>query len=397
MDHESRTDHESRMNWDDRVTVWDDRLTPAERAALAPGRPEALDRSPDVLIVGGGVVGLAIAIACRRAGLGRVTVVERAPRLAYGASGANGGAIAPDMHLLTDSPEFVAFGRSSRELYRRWDAEWDGALGLWPTRWLNIFPPGAAPHVSRQAPGAAITAAAAFTELDPSAVRELEPDVRVPDGGTALLVDGQLGVNPQRLSAALASRAGQVITGVRVLGVAADGSVDTSDGRFTPGAVVFATGLVPRPWADGVRQRWAKGHMASVAPGPWRLGSVLAGPVGGGTPLADGSVVCGGTFDEDTTTEVRPELSDGLAADLVRVLPAAAGARVSHRWCCLRPWIEGRQPVIDRLPGLDNGWFAGGHFTTGVMMAAATGAAVADWIGGSAVPAGIETFTLPVG
>lgn len=373
----------------ERVTVWDERLDPSERVALTPSLPADLNRTPDILVVGGGVVGLSIAVACRRAGLGEVVVLEQSPRLASAASGGNGGAIAPDMHLPTDSPEFVAFGRASRELYRLWDTEWTGAIGLWPTRWLMVFPAGAAP-----APPAE------FTVLDAAALPELEPDVRLPEGGIAMVVDGQFGVNPQRLVAALAARSGQIAAGVRMLDVAVRGgridTVHTTAGDFTPGAVVMATGLVPEPWAGGIAQRWIKGHMLALAPGPWRLGSVLAGPIGGGTPLSDGTLVCGGTFDDgDLTPGVRPEIADPMAAGLAAIVPSAADAVISHRWCCFRPYIDGRQPVVDRLPGVGNGWFAGGHFTTGVMMAAGTGAAIADWIGTGSAPKLVETFTLP--
>src|SRR4029450_1638049 len=44
---------------------------PGDRAALDPGIPDDLDRRPDVLVVGGGVIGLATAVFCRRAGVGR--------------------------------------------------------------------------------------------------------------------------------------------------------------------------------------------------------------------------------------------------------------------------------------------------------------------------------------
>jgi glycine oxidase len=382
--------------------IWDRLLGPDERAALRPGLPDDLDRRPDVLVVGGGAIGLAVAVAAVRAGLGRVVVLEREPRLAGAASGSNAGEIAPDMHLLTDSPEFVAFGRASRALYRELDAEWDGAIGLWPTRWLNIFPPGTTPLATRQAPDipAADRAPPEHAALDAAEVRALEPDVRLPDGGSASLVGGQLGVNPQRLAGALAAHAGQVATGVAMRDVTIRGdrvlTVHTTAGDLTPGALVVATGLVPRPWGRTVPQRWVKGHMVAVGPGRWRLGSVLGGPLGGGTPLPGGGVVCGGTFDlDDHTAEVRPEVADQLAADLAAVLPAAAGAPVTDRWCCFRPSIEGRQPVVDRLPGVVNGWFAGGHFTTGIMMAAATGAAVATWIADSARPGSVETFTFP--
>src|SRR6266581_5837465 len=52
---------------------------------LDPG-PGVLGGRYDVLVVGGGVIGLATAALCRRAGLGRVAVVERG-RLAGGGAG----------------------------------------------------------------------------------------------------------------------------------------------------------------------------------------------------------------------------------------------------------------------------------------------------------------------
>jgi glycine oxidase len=386
---------------DQRRTVWDDRLTDDLRAGLSPGRPDDLNRSPDVLVVGGGAIGLSVAVACRQAGLGEVVVLDQADRLAAAASGANGGAIAPDMHLLTDSAEVVAFGRRSRDLYRQWDHAWGGAIGLWPTRWLNLFPAGAGPLVSRSSPAApssphTLELPRELQQVTVDEVAELEPDVRVPDGGTAVLVEGQLGVNPQRLVAVLAGHAGTVATGVRMLDVTARGdrivTVRTTAGDFTPGAVVMATGLPPKPWET--RQRWIKGHMIAIAPGPWRLASVLSGPLGGGTPLPDGTIFCGGTFDDgDLSPAVRPEIADPMTEALAAVLPTAAGARISHRWCCFRPYVEGRQPVVDRLPGVGNAWFAGGHFTTGIMMAAATGEAVASWIGGNGTPDQVASFT----
>ncbi|HSS09654.1 MAG TPA: FAD-dependent oxidoreductase [Acidimicrobiales bacterium] len=52
-------------------------MTADEAAALDPGVPDELSRQPDVLVVGGGMVGLATAVMCHRAGLGRVTVLEQ--------------------------------------------------------------------------------------------------------------------------------------------------------------------------------------------------------------------------------------------------------------------------------------------------------------------------------
>jgi glycine oxidase len=362
------------------ASVWYGELTGTEHAALEPGVPTGLDRHPDVLVVGGGAIGLATAAACREAGLGSVVVLERSDRLAGAASGGNGGAIAPDMHVRTDPAPFVAFGRASLARYRELDALWGGAFGLRTTRWLHLVPAGTA-------------------ALGAAEVAELEPDVRVPEGTGALLVPDQGAVNPQRLAAVLARHAGTVATGVPVTGVRTRGEritlVQTGIGDFHPGAVVLATGLVPPPWGYDVRQRWVKGHMLAVAPGPWRLGSVLSSDLGGGTPLPDGGIVCGGTFDDDLADELSPPALAELRAGLHRVLPAARAAATTHRWYCRRPVVEGRHPVIDRLPGTVNGWVSAGHFTTGIMMAAGTGQALASWITSGERPPEVASFSLP--
>src|SRR5436190_19446161 len=107
-----------------RGAIWTDGLTAAEHAALSPGVPDEPDRHPDVLVVGGGLVGLATGVACREAGLGSVVVLERADRLASAASGGNGGAVSPDLHALTDPAACVAFGRASLARYRELGGRW---------------------------------------------------------------------------------------------------------------------------------------------------------------------------------------------------------------------------------------------------------------------------------
>ena len=131
----------SGTSWQVQGTVWASTVEPADQAALDPGVPADLDRHPDVLVVGGGVIGLATAVFCRRAGIGRVLVIEAA-RLAGAASGGAGGALAPGLHQLSDPPAFVALARASLALYRRLDQDWSGALGLAWTAGLLLLPKG---------------------------------------------------------------------------------------------------------------------------------------------------------------------------------------------------------------------------------------------------------------
>jgi len=365
--------------------VWAGRLDPADRAALDPGVPGDLDSSPDVLVVGGGVIGLATALYCGRAGLGRVLLIE-AGRLAAGASGGAAGVLAPKLHQRSDPPAFVRLARASLAAYRDLDRQWDGAIGL---RWApRLLLPDGSPSALRPWPGVRL--------LGPEEVAELEPDLApVP---AALLAGDQAQVNPLRLAAALARRVGGVASGVAMTGLLAAGGrvvrVRTSAGDLHPGMVVFATGLAPEPWVR-LPQRLVKGHLLATAPGGFRLRHGVHGPGGGVGPLPDGGLLAGGTRDEgDQLPQIRGEVIAGIRRWLGALLPAAQDVRVTYRWCCFRPATADGQPVIDRVPGLDNAWVSAGHDGSGILLAPATGRALAAWMASGRQPREVSGFTL---
>jgi glycine oxidase len=333
-------------------TVWASTVDPADQVTLDPGMPADLDRHPDVLVVGGGVIGLATAVFCRRAGMGRVLVIEAA-RLAAAASGGAGGALAPALHQLGDPPAFVALAQASLALYHQLDQDWDRALGLERIAGLQLLPIG--PPPGGPWPGVEL--------LDSDQVAELVPElVSMPAG---LLAQDQARVHPLRLAAALARRAGSV-----------------------------ATGLAPEPWVR-VPQRLVKGHLVATDPVGFRLRCGVHTPGFGVGSMADGGLLAGGTRDEgDHSARVRPEVVQGIRRRLGELLPAAAQVRVRYQWCCFRPATADGQPVIDRVPGLDNAWVSAGHDGDGLLMAPATGQALASWITTSRQPQEVASFGL---
>src|SRR5260370_39892868 len=56
--------------------IWRDRLTAEERAQLGRGAGTISLPNPDILVVGGGIAGVATAAACHDAGLGSVLLIE---------------------------------------------------------------------------------------------------------------------------------------------------------------------------------------------------------------------------------------------------------------------------------------------------------------------------------
>ncbi len=371
-------------------TVWRDTAGDGVLDALEPGVPSDLDRRPDVLVVGGGVVGLATAALCVRAGLGRVTLIER-DRLAAGASGKAAALHTPEAHVWTDPPAFVDLGRASLRLLRALDEEWGGALGVEPLDWL-IALPAAIPLDT--------DLGALVDVLDPDGAHEIEPELGDVPG--ALRIRGQSSVHPLRLAAALAARAGTVATGVEMRGVTTAGArvaaVHTSHGDIHPGALVLATGLAPAlpdPAVLAVPQRWVKGHLLATQPAPFRLRTAVAAIEGLVRQLPGGEILAGGTIDEgDDDPAVRDEVIAGIRKGLAELLPRTGDLAVAHAWCCFRPTTDDEQPVIDRVPGLENAWISCGHFRTGILMAAATGDALARWIGSGRRPDGLGAFGL---
>jgi glycine/D-amino acid oxidase-like deaminating enzyme len=367
--------------------VWLDQLDGRERAALRPGVPDALERRPDVLVVGGGVQGLATAMACRERGLGRILLIER-DQLAAGPSGSAAGVLCPDSHLDVEGPAFVEFARASLARYEALAAEAGPELRLRWMDWLLVGP---------RTGDTAVAALPDVQRLDAHAVRRLVPGLGIETPGL-LLSRGQAHLNPQRLAAALASRGGAVATGIEYLGLRAAGgraeAVQTSRGDLHPGAVVFAVGLAP-PGLMPVAQLRFKGHLAATRPCPVPLPVALAAPGATVTPLEDGRLLVGGDrVLDDGAPGVDPGTIGGFRDELGRLLPDAAAEEFSHAWSCARPATADRLPVVDRAPGLENVWVTAGHYTTGVLLAPATGHALATWIGSGRPPEAAAQFRL---
>lgn len=371
-------------------SVWE---LDADQRLLDPGSG-GLGRSYDVLVVGGGVVGLVTAVMCGRAGLGRIAVVE-AGRLGDGPSGRGGGLIAPAAHHGIDPECLVRLGASSLALWTDLDRASEGALGVEPLDILQTFPPATtseadAWRVPEPPPGA--------ERLDPEAARELEPSLA--PGYTAMLLRGQARVHPLRLAGALGRLAGTVATGVRATGIEEHGEgvrVRTERGELAAGAVVLATGMAPRldglPPVDG--QSLVKGTLLATGPAPFRLRAAVAGRGGQVFQLPDGRLVFGNTYHpEDPTQEVRPETLASTRAALDTLVPAIAGVPLSHAWTCFRPATAGGLPVIDKVPGFERVWATYGHFRTGFQLATGTGRALARWIADGRRPDEVAPFTV---
>jgi glycine/D-amino acid oxidase-like deaminating enzyme len=105
-----------------------------------------------VLVVGGGIVGVATAAACHRAGAGSALLIE-AGRLGPGATGGAAGLLVPEAHAGSDPEPFVELGRSSLGLWKELEQTVPGGVGLIELDWIGPLPgPGGSGEVAiRQA------------------------------------------------------------------------------------------------------------------------------------------------------------------------------------------------------------------------------------------------------
>ncbi len=358
--------------------IWRDQLTAEQRALLGRDPGTIADQRPDVLVIGGGILGVATAAAVQDAKLGSVQLVE-AGRLGAGATGGATGLLIPEPHQWSDPETFVDLERASLERWRYLDQVTPGGLGLVELDWIGLAPdPG----------GLAAHQPSNVEWLDAAKIAALVPGLAWHLGGA--LIRHQARVNPLRALVGLAERS--AVGRHRRRG-------HRGHHPRRPDRVGDHLGGRDQPRRGGLRDRPAAGHRRPRARYPLRPGQgppdrdragqvhlpCTVAPVA--TPLEDGRLLAGGTFDYgDESPAVREEVVDTIMGGLRAALPGMRGVGVSHQWCCFRPRHPDRRPVIDRVPGLGNAWLTSGHFRTGILNAPATGLAITRWISADKPP-----------
>lgn len=368
-------------------SVWFDTLTATQRAELDATRGAELDVTPDVLIVGGGIVGLALAYFLSES-RARVQLIE-AGSLASGATGANLGGIWPNDQGGTLAAGFQSLALQSRDLWGRlsvrpgFDFDWrvNGFLNVNPEK----FPPSAPEFAARvQEQGYTVTA------VDEEQISALEPHL-CPGLTAGLHYPSEAHLHPVKAAISLARAAQRhkagIATGVRATAVQTSGTrvkaVETTAGTITPGNVVVATGW-SADWLGETKPlalplRPVSGQLISTEPLP----PFLRGAVGGKClvlQLRSGEVVAGGSVLESDCLTPDPRVSEAFACAARDLLPALKDVPFIRAWCGLRPGSPDGLPILDRAPTADNLWLACGHFRNGVLLAPAGGKFLAEWI-----------------
>ena len=345
--------------------------------------------SEPVLVLGGGLMGLAIAHQLARKGIA-VTVLSRRRSEAAGFVAA--GMLAPHAEGL--SGPLLQLGQLSLGRVPSWVAQIEADSGLpCGLRSTGIVVPFRSDKERDLYP------TAAFGEpLDREQLEQELPGL-APEWSAGLLFsqDGQIDNRRQlmrALESACVDRGVQFQEGVEVQELLQDhgqlkgvrtrdleGTLSTlscSQAMLCSGA--WSAQLLPELQVFPV-----KGQMLSLQTPRGALRRVIFGPGTYFVPREDGLVVVGATsernagFNEGLTPQGQTTLQQGIAA----LLPEAINWPPMERWWGFRPCTPDEGPLLGESPiaGL---WLACGHHRNGVLMAGATAELIADLASGSA-------------
>lgn len=358
-------------------------------------------RDVDVIVIGAGIIGCAVAFELAEAGA-RVHVID-ARAVGAGASQASAGVLAPYLEG-HGSPVLRALGRRSLDLYPGFVERVVAAAGR-PVEFERL---GTLEVAISAGEKARLERLAADSAADGIATHWLEPRVladREPALGPHVVGGLQTplhaAVHVPTLTAALVDAAARrgtgMSTGLAVSRLSADGeavAVHTADGVRRARHVVMAAGT----WAPGLVPagssplpvRPIRGQLLHLATPPRTLRHVVWGADVYLVPWRDGTVFVGATsedvgFDERATASGVASLLDAAIA----LVPALAGATFLEARRGLRPASPDELPFVGKSTVLSGLIYACGHYRNGALLAPLTAALVAGLVGGAAADAAL--------
>lgn len=392
-----------------------------------------MSRSPDVVVIGGGVIGCAAAYYIARRGL-KVTLIDRPKRGKATSASAGGlwplgesvglgcgvifykamagkGTLPQGVHGPGQLPQsFLDFALKSNTLFPGLSEELRESSGIdfefeRTSLLFLMYDEGDvafAKPLWEQCPcGRNLTEWVSPDELaaaEPAVTREVRG---------ALRFHGDDQVNPYRLADAFRLGArnlgATVLTHTEVTGIRVDAGrvagVETATGQVGCDVVVNAAGAwaaeVGRMAGVEIPVRPVRGQIIGTETLPKVLSACLSTTDCYLAQKGHGEIIIGSTteevgFDVGITAEALKTLSAGA----VRAVPFLKEVQVKRVWSGLRPGSPDELPILGPVEGLRGYLNACGHFRTGILTSPLTGQTVAELVAGEEPSFPMEPFLL---
>ncbi|HEY8560302.1 MAG TPA: glycine oxidase ThiO [Pyrinomonadaceae bacterium] len=364
------------------------------------------DKVSDVLIIGGGVIGLATARALYKKGVRGIRILERG-RVGAEASYAAAGMLAPNAEA--EKPDdFFRLCNESNKLYPEFAAELldetniDIELDRQGTLYVALTEEDSE-EIGRRFEWQR-RAGLAVEHLTARETRAAEPFLS-PDARESLFFPEDRQVENRRLLAALEKSAR--INGIEIREQTAVTGLLTENGRivgaqtetekFLAAHTIAATGawtsLLKADQLVMPRIVPVRGQMIAFYTAKRLFQKVIYSPRGYLVPRADGRILAGATvedagFDKSLTAAGIEFLHDSA----LEIAPSLVNLEIAEKWAGLRPLAADGLPVLGSFPHVENFYLATAHYRNGILLAPLTARILAEKISENKTSEYLEIF-----
>ncbi|SRR5579875_8248 len=361
-----------------------------------------------VLVIGGGIIGNAVAWRLARAGI-EVTIVERG-RAGQESSWAAAGMIAPQAEAEGPGP-FLRLCVQAKQTFEALLPELIAESGVDPQYDMAS---GVLYLALNQNDRAELAARAQWQreagleveEISGEKARAISPMVS-PGAVHALYMPNENRVDNRQLTQAFLNAA--LKAGAHLIEDSWVETIETRGGRFAGlriqgGRLIEGDGAVNAAgsWAsqirgmeaDNVRLYPVRGQIVCFQARPNLFGPSIFSLRGYAVPRRDGRVLTGSTremarYSKDVTLEGM----ESIVRAAKEMLPSLGALRFREAWAGLRPATDDFLPVLGASPTIAGLYYATGHFRSGILLAALTGKLMASIITGREPETDISPFT----
>ncbi len=348
----------------------------------------------DVLIIGGGIIGLSIARELHKKRSGKITILERG-RIGKEASHAAAGMLAPNAET-EKLDAFYKFCDESNKLYSAFAEELfdetgiDVELNKSGTLYLALTKTDSA-EIRRRFDWQK-SAGLEIELLSANETRRLEPFVS-PDVRESLFFPNDWQVENRKLICALENYAEinqinicenveikrLIIENGKVIGVEAHAE------KFYGEKVILTAGawssLIEAKNSNLPEIKPIRGQMISFHTAKQLFERTIYSPRGYLVPRHDGRILIGATvedvgFDKDLTQAGIATLCETA----FEIAPSLASLDILEKWAGLRPLVKDGLPILGDFSSIENFFIATAHYRNGILLAPLTAKIMAEKI-----------------